>query len=61
MTGKHTAILGGAPDNIGRIKPAGNHTVANNATLNLGAPWLCLCAKHKRPARRATTCAHDGD
>lgn len=33
-----TAILGGASDNIGRIKPAGNHTVANNGTLNLGAP-----------------------
>jgi hemin uptake protein HemP len=33
-----TAILGGASDNIARLKPAGNHTVANNATLNLGAP-----------------------
>jgi hypothetical protein len=30
--------LQGTSDNIGRLRPAGNHTVANNGTLNLGEP-----------------------
>jgi hypothetical protein len=35
---KGVISLGGTSDNIARLRPAGNHTVANNGTLNLGAP-----------------------
>ena len=59
---KGVISLGGTSDNIGRLRPAGNHTVANNATLNLVRARICLCAKHQRPAWRALLPAwHDSD